>query len=131
MAPSPSVTWYANGGVFSNGSDSIYIDSMDMTGSRTIEFNLQINNAIPTRQGYILIGWSTTSAGTVEYMMSDVMSDLVSDGVTGGVYAVWKLDPTTKCIFEKGAVDIIVDNIKNGKSGPTISASGDTLTITN
>ena len=50
---------------------------------------------------------------------------------SGGYLSYISAADKVKVILEKGALDIILNKIKNSKSGPTISASGDTLTITN
>ena len=119
-----SVTFYSNGGVFPNNNTIIALDYSPTT------YDL-ISSLVdtPTKEGYVFAGWSNTTNGLVILTMSDNTWSLVD---YTALYAVWKVDDShDKCIFEKGAVDIIVNKIKNIKSGPTISASGDTLTITN
>ena len=119
----PTITFNANSGTFlTNGEAQTIYNSTKLTGSTALSSIVET----PTKPGYVFQGWSTTSTGAVQYTQTS--KPTISSDTT--LYAIYEPD-TTKVLLEKGAVDIIVDKIKNAKSGPTISASGDTLTITN
>lgn len=105
--------FYANDGTFPDGSNIISFNKPD-----TAVFTISGHVDQPSRDNYIFLGWSTASnSSNVVYGMNDNC-----DGSYGYTYyAVWKVDDShDKCIFEKGAIDILVDKIKNGGGGATI-----------
>ena len=123
------------------------LTSLDLSGWNTAnvtDMRNMFQNCSALSTIYAGDGWSTASVTLGDYMFygcsalpnfdSGVIDKTNAHYGSGG-YLTYKryisAADRVKVIFEKGAVDIIVNKIKNIKSGPTISASGDTLTITN
>lgn len=59
------------------------------TQTKTHDIDLVLNSAIPTRENYNFLGWSTSADGEVEYDPSD--NYIQNESVT--LYAIWEIIP--------------------------------------
>lgn len=137
-ALAPTITFNSTAGTFPS----------DSTTTKSVQANLDgtvsLSNLVefPIKQFYVFKGWSTTENGSVVY--TPYASPTITEDTT--LYAVWvkaesylvredTLVNIANAVRSKtGGTDAIaLDNMATmiAASGPTISASGDTLTITN
>ena len=133
-----AVTFNSNGGIFSS----------DSTTSKSVQTNLDGTVSLssivefPVKSGYVFKGWSTTENGGVVY--TPYATPTITEDTT--LYAVWEkvelylvhkntlVNIANAVRTKTGGTDAIALNdmaTMIAASGPTISASGDTLTITN
>lgn len=109
-ALTPTISFNSNGGTFESDSTTTKSVQVDLSGTTALSSIIET----PAKPSYKLAGWSTTNGGSVTYLPD--ATPTITEDIT--LYAVWELRD------DIGIVQIY-------KSGPTISASGDTLTITN
>lgn len=134
----PIIMFVANSGLFK--SDSSTTKSVKTNLDGTISLSTLVE--FPIKQSYVFKGWSTTENGSVVY--TPYATPTITDDTT--LYAVWQkaesylvredtLVNIANAVRVKtgGTNAIALDDIATmiAALGPTISASGDTLTITN
>ena len=133
-----TVTFNSNGGIFSS----------DSTTSKSVQTNLDGTVSLssivefPVKSGYAFKGWSTTENGSVVY--TPYATPTITEDTT--LYAVW--EKVELYLVHKDTLVNIANAVRSKTGGtdaialgdmatmiaalgPTISASSDTLTITN
>ena len=78
---------YANGGVFSDGSDTIRANN---TTADTLI-------TTPTREGYKFLGWSNHSDSTTGLLLDSAIDEAYNESPSANIYyiyAVWKANVT-------------------------------------
>ena len=133
-----TVTFNSNGGIFSS----------DSTTSKSVQTNLDGTVSLssivefPVKSGYAFKGWSTTENGSVVY--TPYATPTITEDTT--LYAVW--EKVELYLVHKDTLVNIANAVRKKTGGtdaialgdmatmiaalgPTISASSDTLTITN
>lgn len=85
-----SLTYYANGGEFDGGKNSI-VESLK---SSLAAYDFTVGSYVPVREGFIFKGWSDTANGAKKYEAGNTVSVTAKDPAKV-LYAVWEADTQT------------------------------------
>lgn len=134
----PTTTFNSNTGAFPTDSSTTKTVQTNLDGTVSLSSLVEF----PVKSGYVFRGWSTTENGSVVY--TPYATPTITEDTT--LYAVWQkaesylvredtlVNIANAVRTKTGGTDAIaLDDMATmiAASGPTISASGDTLTITN